>query len=95
MNEAGRFIAGDPPLDKAKLEQAAILVLPRHTYAFPPLATGAPLELGPFAIRSDHLVMLCSALGLAAAVQLVLYRTRFGLALRVIIGNPVAATGPS
>jgi len=74
-----------------QLEQAAILVLPRHTYAFPALATGAPLELGPFAIRSDHLVMLASALGLAAVVQLVLYRTRFGLALRAIIGNPVAA----
>lgn len=74
-----------------QLEQAAILVLPRHTYAFPALSAGAPLELGPFTIRVDHLVMLCSALGLAAVVQLVLYRTRFGLALRAIIGNPVAA----
>lgn len=74
-----------------QLEQAAILVLPRHTYGFPALATGAPLELGPFTIRIDHLVMLGSALGLAAAVQLVLYRTRFGLGLRAIIGNPVAA----
>ncbi len=74
-----------------QLEQAAILVLPRHTYGFPPLATGAPLELGPFTVRIDHLVMLGCALGLAAAVQLVLYRTRFGLALRAIIGNPVAA----
>ncbi len=74
-----------------QLEQAAILVLPRHTYAFPPLATGAPLEFGPFAVRIDHLVMLGCALGLAAAVQLLLYRTRFGLALRAIIGNPVAA----
>ena len=27
-----------------QLEQAAILVLPRHTYPFPPLATGAPLD---------------------------------------------------
>jgi branched-chain amino acid transport system permease protein len=74
-----------------QLEQAAILVLPRHTYPFPPLATGAPLELGPFLVRIDHLVMLACALALAAAVQLVLYRTRFGLALRAIIGNPLAA----
>ena len=74
-----------------QLEQAAILVLPRHTYAFPPLATGAPLELGPFLVRIDHLVMLACALSLAAAVQLALYRTSFGLALRAIIGNPVAA----
>jgi branched-chain amino acid transport system permease protein len=74
-----------------QLEQAAILVLPRHTYPFPPLATGAPLELGPFLVRIDHLIMLVCALLLAAAVHLALYRTRFGLALRAIIGNPVAA----
>ena len=74
-----------------QLEQAAILVLPRHTYPFPPLATGAPLAFGPFLVRIDHLIMLASALGLAAAVHLTLHRTRFGLALRAIIGNPVAA----
>jgi branched-chain amino acid transport system permease protein len=74
-----------------QLEQAAVLVLPRHTYPFPPLATGAPLELGPFLVRLDHLVMLACALALAAAVELVLYRTRFGLAVRAIIGNPLAA----
>ena len=40
-----------------QLEQAAILVLPRHTYPFPPLATGAPLDARPVpAARrsSDH-----------------------------------------
>ena len=74
-----------------QLEQAAVLVLPRHTYPFPPLATAAPFELGPFLVRIDHLIMLVCALALAAAVHLVLYRTRFGLALRAIIGNPVAA----
>src|SRR6267142_2630807 len=41
-----------------QLEQAAILVLPRHTYPFPALATGAPLQLGPFLLRVDHLIML-------------------------------------
>jgi branched-subunit amino acid ABC-type transport system permease component len=74
-----------------QLEQAAILVLPRHTYSFPALATGAPLELWSLLVRIDHLIMLGCALGLAAVVQLVLYRTRFGLGLRAIIGNPVAA----
>jgi branched-chain amino acid transport system permease protein len=74
-----------------QLEQAAILVLPRHTYPFPPLATGAPLAFGPFLVRVDHLIMLVAALALAAAVHLTLHRTRFGLALRAIIGNPVAA----
>ena len=74
-----------------QLEQIAILVLPRHTYSFPALATGAPLEFWSLLIRIDHLIMLGCALGLAAVVQLVLYRTRFGLGLRAIIGNPVAA----
>jgi branched-chain amino acid transport system permease protein len=74
-----------------QLEQAAILVLPRHTYPFPPLATGAPLALGPFLLRVDHLIMLAAALALSLGVQLMLYRSRFGLALRAIIGNPVAA----
>ncbi len=74
-----------------QLEQAAILLLPRHTYPFPPLTTGAPLTLGPFQLRSDHLIMLACALGLSAGLQLLLYRSRFGLALRAIIGNPVAA----
>jgi branched-subunit amino acid ABC-type transport system permease component len=74
-----------------QLEQAAVLVLPRHTYSFPALATGAPLEFWFLLIRVDHLIMLCCALGLAAVVHLTLYRTRFGLGLRAIIGNPVAA----
>jgi branched-chain amino acid transport system permease protein len=75
-----------------QLEQAAILVLPRHTYPFPPLATGEPISLGPFLLRIDHMIMLGSAFALAAGVQVVLYRTRFGLALRSIINDPVAAS---
>lgn len=74
-----------------QLEQAAILLLPRHTYPFPTLTTGAPLALGPFLLRADHVIMLVCALGLSAGLQLLLYRSRYGLALRAIIGNPVAA----
>ena len=74
-----------------QLEQAAILVLPRHTYAFPPISTAKPIEIGSIFLRIDHIVMFVCALALAAAVQIVLYRTRYGLALRAIIGNPVAA----
>src|SRR5262245_7042990 len=74
-----------------QLEQAAILVLPRHTYPFPPLAGGTPLTLGPFLLRIDHLAMLASALALGVGLHLLLYRSRFGLALRAIIGNPLAA----
>jgi branched-chain amino acid transport system permease protein len=74
-----------------QLEQAAILLLPRHTYAFPPISTAKPIEIGSIFLRIDHIVMFFCALGLAAVVQIVLYRTRYGLALRAIIGNPVAA----
>ena len=74
-----------------QLEQAAILVLPRHTYPFPPLSTAAPLEVGPFLVRIDHMIMLISGFLLAGAVHAALYRTRLGLGLRAIIGNPVAA----
>jgi branched-subunit amino acid ABC-type transport system permease component len=74
-----------------QLEQAAILILPRHTYAFPPISTANPVEIGGIFLRIDHIVMFVCAIALAAAVQAVLYRTRYGLALRAIIGNPVAA----
>jgi len=74
-----------------QLEQAMILILPRHTYAFPPLATGVPLTLGPFLLRVDHLIMLACALVLMIGIHLLLYRTRFGLALRLIISNQTAA----
>src|SRR5690606_25291419 len=70
-----------------QLEQAAILVLPRHTYPFPPLTTGEPLALGPFLLRVDHLIMLLCAVALTGLLHLVLYRSRFGLALRAITGN--------
>ena len=74
-----------------QLEQAMILLLPRHTYAFPPLSTAAPLTLGPFLLRADQLIMLGLAVALSIGIHLLLYRTRFGLALRLIISNQTAA----
>jgi branched-chain amino acid transport system permease protein len=74
-----------------QLEQAAILALPRHTYPFPPLSTAPPLAFGPFLVRIDHLIMLACALALSAAVHLLVHRSHFGLGLRAIINNPVAA----
>ena len=49
------------------------------------------VEFGPFMVRVDHLIMLACALALAAGLHLTLYRTRFGLALRAIIDQDVAA----
>ena len=74
-----------------QLEQAAVLLLPRHTYPFPTLAGGTALEFGPFLVRPEHLLMLASASGLVLALHLALYRSRAGLALRAVIDSPVAA----
>ncbi|MBM3601581.1 MAG: branched-chain amino acid ABC transporter permease [Alphaproteobacteria bacterium] len=75
-----------------QLEQAVVLLLPRHTYPFPPLlGSGTSLELGPLVLRLDYAVMLVAALILMLAVHVLLYRSRFGLAIRSIIENPMAA----
>jgi branched-chain amino acid transport system permease protein len=74
-----------------QLEQAMILLLPRHTYAFPPLATGAPWSFGPFMLRPDQLVMLALAIAVGLAVHWIVYRTRFGTGLRLITSNQTAA----
>ena len=74
-----------------QLEQAMILVLPRHTYAFPALATGEPWSFGPFTLRPDQLLMLALAIATGVIVQLIIYRTRFGMGLRLVTSNQTAA----
>jgi branched-chain amino acid transport system permease protein len=74
-----------------QLEQASILVLPRHSYPFPTLGSGEPWQIGPFLLRADQLAMLVALLALSAGLYALLYRTRFGLALRAIIDNRTAA----
>ena len=74
-----------------QIEEAATLVLPRHLNAFPRLAAAAPIEVGPFFFRPEHLLMLVVA-GLAAAcVYWALNRTRFGLGVRSVIDQRRAA----
>jgi branched-chain amino acid transport system permease protein len=75
-----------------QFEELATLVLPRHVYAFPPLHAGGPLALGPFTVRLEALAMLTAA-GLGCALLWwLLYRTRFGLAVRAVIEQPSAAS---
>lgn len=74
-----------------QLEELAMLVLPQHLYAFPTLHDGGPLPLGPLTLRVDALVMLGTALLACALLWSVLYRTRFGMAVRAVIQNPAAA----
>jgi branched-subunit amino acid ABC-type transport system permease component len=73
-----------------QIEEAASLALPRHLNAFPALVHGS-IELGPFFVRLDHLVMLLVAAAAAALVHGALYRTRFGLGVRTVIDHRRAA----
>jgi branched-subunit amino acid ABC-type transport system permease component len=74
-----------------QLEEAVILVFPDRTYPFPRLTRAAPLEIGPFFFRAEHVVMFAVAIFLMVGIAALLYRTRFGLALRAVEENPDAA----
>ena len=74
-----------------QLEELATLVLPRHIYPFPALHEGAPLEFLGLTLRPDALAVLGAALAVCALLHGVLYGSRFGLAVRATIENPLAA----
>ena len=74
-----------------QFEEVATLVLPRHLYAFPALYEGGPLPLGALTVRVEALVMIGVAIAICGAVWWLLYRTRFGAAVRAVIDNPIAA----
>ena len=67
-------------------------MLPRHSYPFPSLTSGQFLSVGPLVVRPDYLIMLAAMLAITATLHLLLYRTRFGLGLRAIIENSLAAS---
>jgi branched-chain amino acid transport system permease protein len=74
-----------------QFEEAAMLALPRHLYSFPALYEGAPLALGPLTLRIESLVMLAAAIATCGLLYWILYRSRFGLAVRAVIDMPLAA----
>ncbi len=74
-----------------QLEEVAMLVMPKHLYAFPPLNQGGPLDFAGFTVRVEALVMLGAATAVCALVWWILYRTRFGLATRAVIESSRAA----
>src|SRR4029450_4964323 len=69
-----------------QIEEAASLALPRHLNAFPALVSGS-LQLGPFFVRLDHLLMLAVAASATLLVHWALYRTRFGLGILPVIAH--------
>jgi len=74
-----------------QFEEAATLLLPRHMYAFPALYEGAPLALGPLSLRVEAIVLFAATACLLAVLWLVLQRSRFGVAVRALIDDPLAA----
>jgi branched-chain amino acid transport system permease protein len=74
-----------------QFEELATIALPRHLYDFPPLHGGAPLAFGALSLRVESLVMLFAAVLVCAMLWWILYRTRFGVAVRAVIDQPQAA----
>jgi branched-subunit amino acid ABC-type transport system permease component len=73
-----------------QIEEAFALLFPARTYPFPALPD-AGLTLGPFYLRAASLLKAAIALLVMAALAVVLYRTRFGLAVRAVAGSPDAS----
>jgi branched-chain amino acid transport system permease protein len=74
-----------------QFEEVVTLVMPKHLYDFPPMFDGESLAFGPLSLRVEALVMLACALSICYALHRMLFRSRFGLAVRAVIDAPVAA----
>jgi branched-chain amino acid transport system permease protein len=74
-----------------QLEELVSLAMPQHIYAFPPLLGAAPLALGPLTFRPESLVMIGAAVAVCLFLRWLLYRTRFGVAVRAIVDHGTAA----
>jgi branched-subunit amino acid ABC-type transport system permease component len=74
-----------------QLEEIASLAMPQHIYAFPPLLDATPLQAGPLTLSLEGLVMIAAAVAVCAALHALLYRTRFGVAVRAVVDNGTAA----
>jgi branched-chain amino acid transport system permease protein len=74
-----------------QFEEAATLALPKHLYEFPALYEGAPITFGPFTMRVESLILMTVASLLCVWLWWLLYRSRFGLAVRAVIDSRIAA----
>ena len=74
-----------------QLEQLATLLLPRHSLTFPTPFDLTPVLSGDIVLRPEHITTLaCTAL-VCAGLWGLLYRTRFGLAVRAMVDHRQAA----
>jgi branched-chain amino acid transport system permease protein len=74
-----------------QLEEIASLAMPQHIYAFPPLLDAPPLAIGPLAVRVESLVMVAAAIAICGGLHALLYRTKFGVAVRAVVDHGSAA----
>ncbi len=74
-----------------QLEEVATILLPGRTYPYPELFTIGGFDIGPYFLRMEHVTTLAAAVFVLIMLRILLYRTRFGLALRAVSENPEAA----
>lgn len=74
-----------------QLEEVATILLPGRTYPFPELFSAGGFEAGPYFFRMEHVATLAVVAIVLVLLRLLLFRTRFGLALRAVSEDPAAA----
>ena len=75
-----------------QLEEIALNLLPERTYPFPKLFVSGNIEIGPYFLRYEHLVTFGIAMLSMLGLAFLLYRSRFGLALRAVSESRKTAT---
>jgi branched-subunit amino acid ABC-type transport system permease component len=97
---AFRALARQPPVASMvstfavwmQFQEAVALLAPSRTLAYPATTWLPALALGPLLLRADALLMWAGATGLILALFGLLYRTRFGVAVRAVADSSEAAT---
>ncbi len=74
-----------------QLQELVAIVSPSRTMAYPSPAWLPAIEVGPILLRSDGLLMWTGATAIMLALFLLLYRTRFGMALRAVVDSSEGA----
>ncbi|MBM3872742.1 MAG: branched-chain amino acid ABC transporter permease [Verrucomicrobia bacterium] len=73
------------------LQYTGQLIFGATPRTFPQLFPAARLSIGPLSVSSNQLLVIAVALVLMIALQLIVFRTRIGTAMRAVSLNPNAA----
>lgn len=73
------------------LRHAAMLIWGADPLSFPPFLPAAPIQLGPFLIFPQQVLIIVVTGVLIVALYFFLIKTRLGLAMRAYVSNPTAA----